>query len=315
MNMPLTKDALLKTEKIWLSEENDTDEWYEQGLKLYKQLSNIDHFNFALYNQKQVDLLLGQARNEKILHGNMNRAERLLKRVIDVNPNHSEIYYRLAFINVHFKKWEAVLFYANEALDYGITLEEEIKISALMGYAYCQIGLRRRGKEQFEHAERLDDTKEWTLFIQKYRELADERRILTKQQRENNNESVEIALQKMRENLCYILNLYLNQNRFITNENDVRLSPKEAELLSFLAVNKDRVVSTAKILTNIWPELNSNSTVVKRTISDLRKKLSKVFNGLSGTDIIQSDEFGYKLTLPLPVQMVKGVNLKTLSCY
>ena len=313
--MPLTKETLLKMEEMWLSEENDTDEWYEEGLKLYKQLSYRDHFNFALYNKKQVDLLLGQARNEKLLHGNMHRAEGLLKRVIDVDPNHSEIYYRLAFINVHFKKWEAVLFYANEALEYGLSLDEEIKISALMGYSYSQIGLRRRGKEQFEHAEKLDDKEEWTLFIQKYRSLADERRILTKQQREEKNESFEIARQKTRENLCFILNLYSNQNCFITSEHEVSLNPKEAELLSFLSLNKDSVVSKAKILNNIWPELDSNSTVVKRNISSLRTKLSQAFDGVSGTDIIQFEKSGYKLSLPLPLQIFKGVNPRQSSCY
>lgn len=154
--MLTNKELLLEIEELWLSKEDDTDEWYEEGIQLYEKLGKVDSFNFAHYNKQRANLLLEKARNEKMHHGNMNQAESLLKRVIDLEPGHSEIYYRLAFINAHHEKWEAVLFYANEALEYRLSLDEEIKLSALMGCAYRKIKLHHRGKEQFEHAEALD---------------------------------------------------------------------------------------------------------------------------------------------------------------
>lgn len=315
--MPSIKEALLKQEELWLSEENDTDEWYEEGLQIYEKLSRVDHFNFARYNKQRANLLLEQARHEKLLHGNMHRAESLLKRVIDLEPNHPEIYYRLAFINAHHRKWEAILFYANESLDYGLSVVEEIKISALMGYAYKQIGLRHRGKEQFEHAEGLDDKREWTLFIEKYKDMAGERRSFTRQQREERDESIDTALQKTHENLCCILTLYSSHNCLVTSENEVSLSLKEAELLSFLALNEEGFVSKSQILHHVWPELsldNPNSTVVKRNISSLRTKLSQAFKGYLGKELIRFEENGYKLVLPVPLQVFKGVDPRRLSC-
>ena len=149
------KELLLEKEDLWLSKEDDSDEWYEEGIRIYELLSKVDSFNFAHYNKQQANLLLEKARNEKMHHGNMNRAESLLKRVIDLEPTHSEIYYRLAFINAHHEKWEAVLFYANEALEYRLSLDEEIKLSALMGCAYKKIKLHHRGKEQFENCRNI----------------------------------------------------------------------------------------------------------------------------------------------------------------
>lgn len=192
--MLTNKELLLEKEDLWLSKEDDSDEWYEEGIRIYEVLSKVDSFNFAHYNKQQANLLLEKARNEKMHHGNMNRAESLLKRVIDLEPGHWEIYYRLAFINAHHEKWEAVLFYANEALKYKLSEKEKIKLSALMGCAYKKIKLHYRGKEQFEHAEELDVKNEWTLFIEKYKDLADERRTITRQQREEREESFETAL-------------------------------------------------------------------------------------------------------------------------
>lgn len=222
-----------------------------------------------------------------------------------------------AFINAHHEKWEAVLFYANEALDYGLSESGKIKLSALMGCAYRKIKLHHREKEQFEHAEALDVKNEWTLFIGKYRDLADERRAITRLQREEREESFETALQNTHENMCCILTLYSSYNCLITSESEVSLSMKEAELLSFLSVNKDGFVSRKKILDNIWPELtsdNPNSTVVKRNISSLRKKLSEAFESHLGMEFIRFEDNGYKLYLPVSIQVFKGVDSRRISC-
>ncbi|MFJ8104146.1 hypothetical protein [Lysinibacillus sp. NPDC096212] len=143
------------------------------------------------------------------------------------------------------------MFYANEALEQGISEEEEIKLSALMGCAYSKISLVRRAKEQFDHAESLDKNKEWSLFIEKYKELSNERRALTKQQREEKDDSINIALEKMHESLCCILNLYSHHNCLITRENEIKLSLKEAELLAFLLKNQEQPISSQKILISL----------------------------------------------------------------
>lgn len=194
----------------------------------------VDHFNRTDYSKRKVDLLLEKARDEKMNHGNYKRAEILLKRIIDTEPNHPEVYYRLAFINAYFEKWEAALFYANETFEYGPSLDEEIKLSALMGYAFTKIGLKQRGKEYFEYAESLDNEKEWTLFIDNYKDLANTRNIMIKKAVQEKEENIEVALQKMRENLCYILSIRSRRNFFITSANQISISPKEAELLAFL---------------------------------------------------------------------------------
>lgn len=313
----MTKKELLLEEDLWLSKEDDSEEWYEEGIRLYDKLSKVDSFNFAHYNKQHANLLLEKARHEKILHGNMHRAENLLKRLIDLEPNHPEIYYRLAFINASYEKWEAVLFYANEALDYGLSESEKIKLSALMGCAYRKIKLHHRGKKQFEHAEAMDVKNEWILFIEKYRDLADEMRVITRQQREEREDDLEEALQKTREKMGCILTLYSSHNGLITSDTEVSLNPKEAEILAFLALKKEGFVSKNQILDYVWPELsldNPNSTVVKRNISSLRRKLSQAFESHIGKDFILSEASGYKLNLPVHLRVFKGVDSRRISC-
>ena len=315
MKMPLTKEKLLKMVDIWQVNVDDTEEWYQEGINLYKQLCRIDPFYIANYNKNLVNLLLEQARNEKMLQGNIRTAERLLKEVIDIEPEHSEIYYRLAFINEHSKKWEAILFYANEAINQGITLDEEIKLSALMGYAYIQIGLKRHGKELFEHATKLDTDKEWSMFIENYKDLANQRIPLNRNQREERDKSIEVALQQARENLCCILNVYSNNNCLITSTNEISLEPKEAELLAFLVENNGKSVTKEKILNHIWPELaNPKSTAVKRTMSTLRTKCAKAFEVNCNQNLIPYEQNGYSLKFPVKVEILKGVDFRRLSC-
>lgn len=172
-------------------------------------------------------------------------------------------------------------------------------------------------KKQFEHAEALDEKNEWTLFIGKYRDLADERRVITRQQREEREESLEEALQKTRENMCCILTLHTSYNALITSDTEVSLNPKEAELLAFLALNETAFVSKSQILDYVWPELaldNPNSTVVKRNISSLRRKLSQAFESLSGQEFIRFEKNGYKLIFPVSLRVLKGVDYRRISC-
>lgn len=88
--------------------------------------------------------------------------------------------------------------------------------------------------------------REWVLFIEKYKDIADERRSSTRQQREEREASLETALQRTHENICCILTLYSSHNCLVTGEEEVSLSLKEAELLSFLALNEGGVFQNHK---------------------------------------------------------------------
>lgn len=306
------KIKLLEKEAIWLLDESHHEEWYEEGINLYSQLIHFDPFNQAHYTNQLANLYLEKAIDEKMYHGNIRTAEQLLMRVIDLDPNHSQIYYRLAFINEHYKKWEAVIFYANEAFEYGVSEEEEIKLSALMGYAYRNIGLINRAKDQFEHAKQLDAERDWYLFIEHYEELVkrrQQRRTLT----HDEDISLERTLQSLREDFCYVLNFYSNKNVLITIDFEIKLTLKEAELLAFLIKQDDQAVSNATLLQHIWPELaisNPKSSVVKKTIRELRIKLSDH----SLVSFIATESHGYKLNSPREVKIVQGMNFQRLSC-
>lgn len=317
MGLNIMIKELLEQEQVWLDKERN-EEWYIEGIELYKQLKRADVFNQAKYNLEHANLLLEYARNEKMSEGNMRNAEKLLKNIINLNPEEAEIYYRLAFINAHFKKWEAVLFYANEAIEYGISEAEEIKLSALMGCAYRQIGLVRKGKELIEHAYKLDKEKEWILFIEHYDELSDKFVKFHVSTQRSKEDQFSIVLEETRKNLCCILSLYSRFNFLIVEYKEIQLSLKEAELLELLIKFNGGIVSNHQILNHIWPEVvisNPNSTVVKRTISPLRMKLSEGFIGYRGNDLIYFENGGYRLNLPKEIKIFKGIDYRRLSCY
>ncbi|MER2262777.1 MAG: helix-turn-helix domain-containing protein [Psychrobacillus sp.] len=307
------KVRLLEDQNDWQSIEGRDELWFEQGIKLYERLIQLDPFNLAYYTNQLVNLYLESAINEKIYRGNILRAERLLKKVIDIDPEHAQIYYRLAFINEYFEKWEAVLFYANEALDYGISEEEEVKLSALMAYAYRRLGLVKRSRDQFKYARELDKDKEWFLFIEHYEELGNKRLKNSNKRLQTEKDNIEILLQRKRENLCYILSLYSNQNMFIAADTEIDLTMKEAELLAFLAKQEGNVTSSYSILQHIWPELalnNPTSSVVKKTIHELRKKFADSQLGL----VINTESPGYLLSSSTKIEIIQGVNFNRLSC-
>lgn len=308
------KVRALGDQNDWYSTEARDELWFDQGIKLYERLIQLDPFNLAYYTNQLVNLYLESAVNEKMYHGNIMTAERLLKKVIDIDPEHAQIYYRLAFINDHLKKWEAVLFYANEALDYGISEEEEVKLSSLMAYAYGRLGLAKRSREQFKYARELDKDKEWLLFIEHYEELGNKRLKNSNKRLQTEKDNIQILLQRKRENLSYILSLYSNRNVLIAADTEINLRMKEAELLAFLVKQEGNVTSSDSILQHIWPELalnNPTSSVVKKTIRELRKKFADSQLGL----VINTESPGYLLSSSIKIEIVQGVNFNRLSCW
>ncbi|MEK4246583.1 winged helix-turn-helix domain-containing protein [Psychrobacillus sp. FSL K6-2684] len=307
------KVRLLENQNDWQSLEVRDELWFEQGIKLYERLIQLDSYNLAYYTNQLVHLYLESAINEKIYHGNILRADRLLKKVIDLDPEHAQIYYRLAFINEHFKKWEAVLFYANEALDYGISEEEEVKLSSLMAYAYRKLGLVKRSRDQFKYAKELDKEKVWYLFIEHYEELGKKTLKSNSKGLQTGQDNIERLLQRKRENLCYILSFYSNRNMLIADDSEIPLTLKEAELLAFLTKQEGKLISSARILEHIWPELainNPTSSVVKKTIRGLRKK----FTDYNLELVIDTESPGYQLSSSIKIEIVQGVNFDRLSC-
>lgn len=78
----------------------------------------------------------------------------------------------------------------------------------------------------------------------------------------------------------------------------VELSPKEYELLSFLASKPGKVFSQEEILRNVWPESAYAGTEdVKKYIYLLRNKLAKQAEGRELVVTVRG--FGYKLNIEL----------------
>lgn len=89
------------------------------------------------------------------------------------------------------------------------------------------------------------------------------------------------------------LTINLTTKRVTNGKKEIKLTPTEFSLLSFLAINKNRVISQQKILQSVWdlPE-GSSTKVVPVYIGYLRDKIGKV----DGKDIITTVAgFGYKI--------------------
>lgn len=82
------------------------------------------------------------------------------------------------------------------------------------------------------------------------------------------------------------------------NDEIVNLSPKEYELLLFLAERRGKVTSSLEILEHIWPERADEATGedVKKYIYLLRSKLGSKSEGQPVIETVRG--FGYKLVEP-----------------
>jgi DNA-binding response OmpR family regulator len=80
------------------------------------------------------------------------------------------------------------------------------------------------------------------------------------------------------------------------NEQKLKLSPKEFDLLMYLFKNKDRVVPRDELLSRVWNyrvDLNLNSRTVDTHVTRLRRKLQKAV-GTDAAVIVAVAKIGYR---------------------
>lgn len=88
------------------------------------------------------------------------------------------------------------------------------------------------------------------------------------------------------------------QNRAVSFNNEkIHLTKKEYEILNYLVLNKNRVVSRTSLTEHVWGdilEINSDSNFVDVHVKNLRKKLS-IFAKTDWLETVRS--VGYRITL------------------
>jgi DNA-binding response OmpR family regulator len=80
------------------------------------------------------------------------------------------------------------------------------------------------------------------------------------------------------------------------NEQKLKLSPKEFDLLMYLFKNKERVVPRDELLSRVWNyrvDLNLNSRTVDTHVTRLRRKLQKAV-GTDAAVIVAVAKIGYR---------------------
>ncbi|HKR62490.1 MAG TPA: winged helix-turn-helix domain-containing protein, partial [Thermoanaerobaculia bacterium] len=80
------------------------------------------------------------------------------------------------------------------------------------------------------------------------------------------------------------------------NQQKLKLSPKEFDLLMYLFKNKERVVPRDELLSRVWNyrvDLNLNSRTVDTHVTRLRRKLQKAV-GTDAAVIVAVAKIGYR---------------------
>lgn len=84
------------------------------------------------------------------------------------------------------------------------------------------------------------------------------------------------------------LTINLDEKTCTLNNEEVKLTKTEFNLLVFLLSNKNKIYSRKELMQNVWPEGTVTGRAVDTTISRLRKKLGDV-----GKHIVTRLQFGY----------------------
>ena len=110
-------------------------------------------------------------------------------------------------------------------------------------------------------------------------------RVAVQLRRHGNHESI-ISLPPLKINLL--------SGKASINDIDLKLTPKEHQLLTFLVENRGQIVSQYKIYNSIWNlPANTSGSTVRKHISCLRKKINVSKDGVSYFEISPSER-GYR---------------------
>ncbi|MCQ6275982.1 hypothetical protein JMM81_13645 [Bacillus sp. V3B] len=176
-----TMDELLDLEDNWLDREGldegeERNAWLEEGVELYKQFIQLDKKE-PRYSITLADLYLEVGRDEKIRKGNHLAAYQTLRMATIHAPNKRDAFYHLSFILAKEKrKWEAVLFYGNEALAKGMKGSKQIKLQCNLAVGYARLGYIGKALTLIEEAKRLDTNNDHEWFIDLYADRMKENR-------------------------------------------------------------------------------------------------------------------------------------------
>lgn len=311
--MKYTIDDLLNWEDSWLDrdgldEGEDRNAWLEEGIQLYKQFIQLDKKELR-YRIVLAELYLELGRDRKIRQGNYLRAYDTLRLATIYAPNKPDAFYHLSFILAKEKRrWEAVLFYGNEALAKGLTGSKQIKLFCNMALGYARLGYVSKALELFEKAKKLDQEKEYEWFIELYFDQMKENRrepILLKETNEKRKSVTKRDYDKVLEDAmdgkCVVLDLTREDKFFCGIKDAVRLERKEAEILGYLMDHAMTSCPKKRIEESIWDDRKVSPSAVKRYIASIRRKLSQA-TGLDNiaASMLATTSDGYKWKTDIP---------------
>ncbi|ADU29388.1 transcriptional regulator domain-containing protein [Evansella cellulosilytica DSM 2522] len=280
-------EELLDWEDDWLERDGldvgeERNAWLEEGVELYKKFIEIDKKE-PRYSITLSELYLEVGREEKIKKGNQIKAYQTLRSATLYAPKKPDAFYHLSFILAKEKrKWEAVLFYGNEALEKGVTGSRRIKLLCNLALGYARLGYIVKSLELFEEAKALDEQMEHEWFIELYSDRMKENRrepILLKETNEKrkavSKEDYNHILEDAMDGKCVVLDLTKENKFFRGIKDDIRLERKEAEVLGYLIDHSMTSCPKKRIEESIWDDCKVSASAVKRYITSIRRKLSE----------------------------------------
>jgi tetratricopeptide (TPR) repeat protein len=281
-----TLEELLDWEDSWLErdgldEGEDRTAWLAEGVELYKQFIKLDKKE-PRYSITLAELFLEVGRDEKIRRGNHFAAYRTLREATIYAPNKPDAFYHLSFVLAKEKrKWEAALFYGNEALQKGITGSKRIKLLCNVALGYARLGYVVKAFELFQEARKLDVDDELDWFIELYVDQMKENRrepILLKESNEKrrfvSRDHYTSVIDDALDGKCVVLDL-TKEDKYFRAADDIRLERKEAEILGYLMDNAMTSCPKERIEESIWDERKVSASAVKRYMASIRRKLKQ----------------------------------------
>ncbi|WP_077212385.1 helix-turn-helix domain-containing protein [Bacillus dakarensis] len=282
-----TIDELLDWEDDWLErdgfdEGEERNAWLEEGVQLYKQFIQIDKRE-PRYSITLSELYLEVGRDEKLKRGNQLRAYETLRSATIHAPNKPDAFYHLSFLLAKEKRrWEAVLFYGNEALEKGLTSSRRIKLLCNLALGYARLGYLSKSRTLFEQARELDTDMDHEWFIELYSDRIKENRrepILLKETNEKrklvSREDYTTVIDDAMDGKCVVLDLTKEDKFFRAGKDDIRLERKEAEILGYLMDHSMTSCPKRRIEESVWEDRKVSASAVKRYITSIRRKLSQ----------------------------------------
>src|SRR5690606_9570619 len=201
-------------------------------------------------------------------------AYRTLREATLYAPNKPDAFYHLSFVMAKEKrKWEAVLFYGNEALDKGISGVKKVKLLCNLALGYKRLGYIEKATQLIKEAKNLDELKENEWFIELYENQMKEHRkepILLKESNEKrknvSKSEYTRVIEEAMEGKCIVLDL-TKEDKFIRAvQDDIPLERKEAEILGYIMDHAMTSCKKQSIEKSVWEDRKVSSTAVRRYI-------------------------------------------------